>query len=196
MNQHKPAGVGSPKRPAPVQETTASREDGSRLESPHIGARAFAALAVSALTTAVTRAAAPPSKDELDIDRFIDGAFIKYETVFPLPTTPERFGRMLDNLFVMGALWDAYGFSPRYRVVRLGTVWHVIDPSGLEGILRTVDASVNQRTLIANGKLKNWYIPKTITGRALFFLRYANAPGGISVRSPFMAREAPTVWNR
>jgi hypothetical protein len=126
--------------------------------------------------------AAPVSNEKIDISKFVAGAFLKYETGFSLPTTPERFGRMLDDLFFMGALWEAYGFTPRYRVVRIGTAWYVIDPSGLEGIISTVDVSSLQRTLIANGKLKNWFIPMTITGRALFILAYERTPGGITVR--------------
>ncbi len=133
------------------------------------------------LAFTVSRAAPSPSTG-LDIDAFIKGAFLTYETDFTMPTSPERFGRMLDDLFVMGALWEAYGFSPRYKVVRMGAVWHVVDPTGLEGNLRTVEASPRHRTLIANGRLKNWFIPKTISGRALFFLRYTPAPGGIAVR--------------
>ena len=126
--------------------------------------------------------AAPTGAEPLDTSRFIEGAFLKYETVFTLPTSRGRFTRMLDDLFLMGALWDAYGFSPHYRVNRLGVAYHVIDPTGIEGVLRTVEAGTGERTLLADGRLKHWYIPLTLTGRALFLIRYTEAPGGITVR--------------
>ena len=179
MNEHRIRSSDPSKQFLAIQVKT-----GEGIQRPYIqriGRREFVALAVSILTTASSHAA-PSPQSGLDIDAFISGAFLKYETDFPLTTTPERFGRMLDDLFIMGALWEVYGFSPRYKVVRMGTVWHVIDPTGIEGTLRTVEASGLHRTFIARGKLKNWFIPKTISGRALFFLRYTTAPGGISVR--------------
>ncbi len=147
----------------------------------HIARRTFVVLTIS-LVAAPISCASPSSKEKIDINSFIGGAFLKYETDFLLSTTPERFGRMLDDLFLMGALWQAYDFSPRYSIVRTGTAWHITDPSGLEGVLHTVETLPRQRTFIAKGKLKNWFVHMTLTGRALFFLDYDESPGGIQVR--------------
>jgi hypothetical protein len=120
--------------------------------------------------------------ETLDINRFIGGAFLRYDTAFTVTTTRERWNRMLDNLFLMGKLWEAYGFSPRYKVFRLGAAYHIIDPTGIEGMLQTVDADVNRRTFLANGKLNHWYIPVTLTGRVLFLVRYSDEQGKVVVR--------------
>jgi len=175
MDRQRPDGSGPSHHMLRFPSGTTPDEGEKRVKPAYIGRRAFFISAVSMLAFAVSRSAPSPSNG-LDIDAFIKGAFLTYETDFTMPTSPERFGRMLDDLFIMGALWEAYGFSPRYKVVRMGTVWHVVDPTGLEGNLRTVEASSHHRTLIANGRLKNWFIPKTISGRALFFLRYTPAP--------------------
>lgn len=120
--------------------------------------------------------------EKLDINRFIGGAFLRYDTAFTVITTRERWNRMLDNLFLIGKLWEVYGFSPRYKVFPLGTVYHIVDPTGIEGMLRVVDSGRDHRTFLANGRMRNWYIPVTLTGRVLFLFRYSDEQGKVFVR--------------
>jgi hypothetical protein len=112
-----------------------------------------------------------------DIPRFIHGAFITYETSFATPVSPARWSRLFDNLFLMGKLWEAYGFSPRYRISSAGGVYHVVDPTGIEGTLRTLESGATGRIMLANGRMRNWYIPVALSGRVLFVFRYDGAPG-------------------
>ena len=126
--------------------------------------------------------AVPCRSGQLDINRFIGGAFLRYETTFTMTTTRERWSRMLDNLFLMGKLWEIYDFSPRYKVSQLGQAYQIIDPTGIEGILNTIDSDMNHHTFLANGKLNHWYIPVTLTGRVLFIVRYTEGQRMVSVR--------------
>jgi hypothetical protein len=134
-------------------------------------------LAACLLITADICSAGP-----LDTKRFIGGAFLKYETVVTLPTTERRWNQTLDNLVLMGKLWEAYGFSPHYTIQQSGKAYHIIDPTGIDGILSTVEAGKNQRTFLAEGRMKNWCIPITITGRVLFLVRCKEEGEKVTVR--------------
>jgi len=117
----------------------------------------------------------------VNIKEFIEHASISYETMFTINTSLDMWNRMLDNPYLMGKLWEFYDFTPRYKVSMKGSAVHVIDPTGIEGDLYEIESGINTRIFYGKGKLKNWGIPISLLGKALFLLHYTSAENQVSV---------------
>jgi hypothetical protein len=142
-----------------------------------------AVMAVCATTTTV------PEIEAIDVERFIDTASIRHETTVVLGTSVERWNRMLDDPALMGQLWMAYEFRPEYRVRLAGTAIHVVDPTGLTGLVRVLERSPGHRLYIADGKIKNWFIPVSLSGLGLISMDHEPCDGGMQVRLGFFGEE-------
>ena len=118
---------------------------------------------------------------EIDIEQFKKNACVQYTTEFTIETTPDMWNRMLENPYLMGKLWELYDFDPPYKVSRNGTALHIIDPTGIEGDLYDLQSDGNQRIFYGNGKLKNWGIPISLMGKALFFISYTAGHNDVTV---------------
>ena len=109
----------------------------------------------------------------LNIAEFIDKASITYKTHFTVDTPLERWNLMFDNPLLIGTLWELYTFSPPYRVSRKGSGYHINDSKGIEGDLYEIyPGNDHTRVFWGNGTLKNWFIPVSLSGKALFILDY------------------------
>ncbi|MBN1291230.1 MAG: hypothetical protein JXB48_05260 [Candidatus Latescibacteria bacterium] len=109
---------------------------------------------------------------DINIEKFKENACVQYTTEFTVETTPDMWNRILDNPLLMGKLWELYQFEPHYKVSRRGSNLHIIDPSGIEGDLISLQSGNNLRIFYGNGTMKNWGIPISLMGKALFFLDY------------------------
>jgi len=132
------------------------------------------AFAVAVLTGSPCSASGP------DVARFIENASITYEKKFELATSLKRWNRMLDDPVLMGKLWTLYGFKPAYEIREENGAYHVVDPTGIEGRLSEVKRSPRHRIYTGEGKMKNWFVPVSLRGRALFILKSTGNPGKVS----------------
>lgn len=115
--------------------------------------------------------------DKLDTGAFIKSSPIRYSCDFSLPCPLSLWEHILDNPVFMGAAWRAYGFDPPYMITARPGGFHIVDPGGLEGNLSLIECSHEQRTYIANGVIKNWGIPFSFRGKALFILDHSEGDG-------------------
>ena len=120
--------------------------------------------------------------DEINIEKFIDNAFFTYKTNFTVNTTLELWNRILDNPHLMGKLWEIYNFPPPYKVSIKDSGYHIIDPAGIEGDFYEIQSGKNKRVFSAKGRLKKWFIPVSLSGKALFVLNYTNSQNLVSVK--------------
>ena len=118
----------------------------------------------------------------IDTVRFIEDSCLNYATAFTLKVSPAVWERVVDSPYLFGKLWERYGFEPPYRLVRWGSVIHLIDPTGLEGDLFTVSADDSTRVFCGDGRMKNWGIPFGVRGRALFVLTYTAGEESVDAR--------------
>ena len=120
--------------------------------------------------------------DEINIETFIDNAFLTYKTSFTVNTSLELWNRILDNPHLMGKLWDIYNFSPPYKVSIKDSSYHIIDPTGIEGDFYEIESGKNKRVFLAEGRMKKWFIPVSLRGKALFVLHYTYSQSLVSVK--------------
>jgi len=121
------------------------------------------------------------SARNINIVKFIDEAVIKYETGFTVNTTLVMWNRMLDNPCLMGKLWELYEFSPAYRINHKDSGFYVIDPTGIEGNLHLILSSSTGRIYYGTGSMKNWGLPVTFRGKALFRLHHISSDDNVTV---------------
>jgi len=119
--------------------------------------------------------------DDINIEEFIKSASINYKTSFTIDTTLDRWNRVLDNPLLIGRLWERYGFSPAYKVSINGSFCQVIDPKGIKGNLFLIQSSNTKRIFYGIGRMKNWLIPVSLKGKALFILQYTFSNNKTSV---------------
>ncbi|MHB8773469.1 MAG: hypothetical protein ACYC7J_20960 [Syntrophales bacterium] len=85
----------------------------------------------------------------------------------------ETWEQILDNLYLMGQLWQLYRFQPSYRVTRLDAdTIRVVDPSGISGEIVQVDRSARSRTFFASGKFDHWAVPSFFTADGVVIFSY------------------------
>ena len=113
-----------------------------------------------------------PQTAGFDLQTFIKEAGVSYKTDFTLDTGLDVWEKILDNPYLVGKLWGAYGFEPRYEVKKKGAGVHVFDPSGLEGDVTRIRADRNSRVFYGAGRINHWAIPIDEAGRALFVFNY------------------------
>ncbi|MFC1692121.1 hypothetical protein ACFL1R_01290 [Candidatus Latescibacterota bacterium] len=136
------------------------------------------------------------SAGELNIEEFIDNASITYKTGFEINTTVDRWNRILDNPVLMGRLWKLYEFSPKYVISSKGTGYHIFDPSGIEGDLEILEADDNHRIFFGKGKMKNWFVPVSLRGNAIFLLYHTVTHNRVSVKLNIFGEGGDTFLTR
>ena len=116
----------------------------------------------------------PVDAADLDVQAFIENACIQDDISFTVEASSDLWERMLDNLLLMGRLWEVYAFKPSYRVSIKGSGLHVVDPTGIEGELFLIESSSKRHVFYGDGRMKHWGLPFGIRGKALFILNYTN----------------------
>jgi hypothetical protein len=79
---------------------------------------------------------------------------------------------MLDNLYLMGKLWEIYNFQPPYKTSRVDSGFHLADPTGISADVRLIDQSDRSRTFYAEGRFDHWAIPAFFSADAVFVFEY------------------------
>ena len=129
----------------------------------------------------VTLSVFPVDGKALDIDAFIKKASISYEKKFTIDASLDMWNRILDHPVLMARLWDLYEFKPKYRIYERGKGFHISDPSGIEGELDVILNEPVKRIYYGTGKLKNWHIPVSFKGKALFLVNQTYEGGKVKV---------------
>ena len=132
----------------------------------------------------------------VNIVDFIDKASIRYQKQITVNATLDLWNRILSNPLLVGKLWDIYQFSPHYKVTKKGSGVHIFDPTGIEGDLVEIHSDKYKRIFIANGKIKNWYIPVSLKGRVLFLIHQAYDRNRVSVTINIYAEEGDTLMTK
>lgn len=120
------------------------------------------------------------AQTEVDVPAFIKEAGVSYEADFSVEADLEVWEKILDHPYLVGRLWKAYRFWPRYEVAKKGSGVYVTDPSGLEGRVVPIRTAPNARVFYGAGRMNHWAIPVDAAGRVLFFFRYS--PDGNRIR--------------
>ncbi len=85
----------------------------------------------------------------------------------------ETWEQILNNLLLMGQLWQLYRFHPSYRVTRIDAdTIRVLDPSGISGDIVQLDRSARSRTYFAIGKFDHWAVPSFFTAEGVVIFSY------------------------
>ena len=97
------------------------------------------------------------------VEEIISNPTVSYQKAFDVDATPEIWNRVLDNLYLMGRLWEIYRFQPAYQVTRTDSGLHVVDPTGIIGDVRQVGRSDLSRCFYGRGEFNHWAVPSFFT---------------------------------
>jgi hypothetical protein len=97
------------------------------------------------------------------VEEIIGNPTVIYQKAFGVDTTPEIWNRVLDNLYLMGRLWEIYRFQPAYQVTRTDSGLHVVDPTGIIGDVQQVGRSDLSRCFYGRGEFNHWAVPSFFT---------------------------------
>ena len=106
------------------------------------------------------------------VDEIIGNPTVSYQKAFGVDTTPEIWNRVLDNLYLMGRLWEIYRFQPAYQVTRTDSDLHVVDPTGIIGDVKQVGRSELSRCFYGQGKFNHWAVPSFFTADGVILFEY------------------------
>jgi hypothetical protein len=106
------------------------------------------------------------------IEEIISNPTVSYQKAFSVDTTPEIWNRVLDNLCLLGRIWEIYRFQPAYQVTRTDSGLHVVDPSGIIGDVQQVGRSDFSRCFYARGEFNHWAVPSFFTADAVILFEY------------------------
>jgi len=107
---------------------------------------------------------------DVRVAEIISNPTVIYQKAFGVDTTPEIWNRVLDNLYLMGRLWEIYRFQPTYQVTRTDSGLHVVDPTGIIGDVQQVRRSDLSRCFYGRGEFNHWAVPSFFTaGGAIMF---------------------------
>lgn len=90
---------------------------------------------------------------------------------------PAVVDMFLENPMILARLWEAHGFSPRYKVRPQGSGIHVDDPTGIQGDVYPVEKAGNQRVWVAFGNLNHALVPSFQGRMALVVTTEPSGPG-------------------
>ncbi len=109
---------------------------------------------------------------------------VTYTTRIIWDCSARTFERAVEDPVLMGALWQAYGFAPAYRISGARDSLHVVDPTGLLGDALLYERGVNNVRYVVLGKLDHWVVPVLNTGTAVFDLSWhpSAATNGLSAQ--------------
>ena len=96
---------------------------------------------------------------------------LRYTAAFVVSCSETTWIKVLDNPWLMGQLWAAYGHSPAYRIRVAGDALHVDDPTGLTGTVVIARTAPDQRRYFAAGTLNHRAVPFFNAGQAVGILR-------------------------
>lgn len=132
----------------------------------------------------------------LNIDEFIENASIRYEKVFTIDAPLDLWNRMLDNPVLIGKLWEIYNFTPHYLFTSKGAGIHILDPTGIEGDLVEIHSDTFSRIFYGSGNMRNWHIPLSLKGKALFLIKHTYEHEKVSVTLSIYGEGGDTVVTR
>lgn len=118
----------------------------------------------------VTPTVAPP------FDVVVSQPNLVFQQEFTVESDGDVWRRLLDDLPLVGVLWNAYGFQPAYRITKQDTLIHIRDPSGIEGVLRCV--ALIPCTYTGTGHLDHWAVPTFFSAQVVIVVAL---PDGLNV---------------
>jgi len=130
------------------------------LNSTNIGK--IRSLTVAALVLLLT-IPVPLRAYDARIEEIISNPTVSFQKAFSVDTTPEIWNRVLDNLCLLGRIWEIYRFQPAYQVTRTDSGLHVVDPSGIIGDVQQVGRSDFSRCFYVRGEFNHWAVPSFFT---------------------------------
>jgi hypothetical protein len=83
---------------------------------------------------------------------------------FDFNARPAVVDVLLENPMILARLWEAHGFTPRYKARPEGNGIHVDDPTGIQGDVYLVERAGNRRVWVAFGSLNHSLVP-SLKGR-------------------------------
>lgn len=112
-----------------------------------------------------------------------EGATASYRRSIRVECSQEIVERALDHPAFMGALWTAWGFSPKYRVTGLErrTDVHIEDPTGIVGDGWLVSAGPGRRVFLGEGQIDHWAVPMLNAGSVVIEIDLARAGTGTRI---------------
>ncbi|HQT96014.1 MAG TPA: hypothetical protein PK435_15395 [Thermoanaerobaculaceae bacterium] len=96
---------------------------------------------------------------------------------FQFSARPAVVDMFLENPMILARLWEAHGFSPRYKVRPQGDGLHVDDPTGIQGDVYPVERAGNRRVWVAFGSLNHAFVPSFKGRMALVVTTEPNGSG-------------------
>jgi len=120
-----------------------------------------------------------PQTADLDVQTFIEEAAVSYRSDFSLEAPLPVWENILDHPYLVGKLWEAYRFWPRYDVQKKGAGIHVLDPSRLEGDVLPLRKTRDGRVFYGTGRIHHWAVPEDTSGRVLFVFSHRAEQGRI-----------------
>jgi len=106
------------------------------------------------------------------IEEVINNPTVTYKNDFGVDVTLETWNKILDNLYLMGQIWDTNKFQPVYKVTKIDSGLHIYDPTGIVGDIWQVGQSEHARTFHGVGKFDHWAAPSFFTANGVFFFEY------------------------
>jgi hypothetical protein len=94
---------------------------------------------------------------------------------------PAVFDGLISNPMMIARLWEAYGFSPYYKVQMRGDAIHVNDPTGIEGDLYLAERADNRRVFLGIGAINHALVP-AFKGKMTLILTTSPKGSGSQVR--------------
>lgn len=110
---------------------------------------------------------------------------ITHVTSFSAEATPEMWRKMMDHLYLMGKIWEAYGFEPPYKVARIAGGVHVMDPNGIVGDVVVTEISGSKIVFYGRGKFDHWAVPSVFSANGVIIFRCQPAPKGLTGKLEF-----------
>ncbi len=98
---------------------------------------------------------------------------------FEFTARPAIVDALLQSPMIVARLWEARGFTPKYRVSLQGDGIHVVDPTGIEGDLYLAEQTGNRRVWVGFGSLNHRLVP-SFKGRMALVLTTQPRGSGVS----------------
>lgn len=98
---------------------------------------------------------------------------------FEFNARPVIVDALLTSPMIVARLWEAHGFTPRYRARLQGDGIHVVDPTGIEGDLYLAEQTGNRRVWVGFGSLNHSLVP-SFKGRMALVLITTPKGSGVS----------------
>jgi hypothetical protein len=109
---------------------------------------------------------------EIPLEEILANPTVTCKMDFTVDASLDTWNTILDNLYLMGALWKKYKFQPAYIVSRTESGLHVTDPTGIIGDIRQVGKTDISRTFYGTGKFDHWAIPSLFAADGVIIFEY------------------------